>query len=217
MRNWLLALIVAWPLSLCAQAIVTVPPEQCIYKVGDDPRWAAADLDESGWKPFSEYALAGDMTVLWARCHTNVDLTAAQQPAEFIESQEAALQAFVNGRPIGGIAGPRAGYASEETLEKEVVPLPPGLAFPVRTIAVRVTPGRITAGNSLFPFLAYTFPGDRESLVNLAVRNADPFWGAIPVYSCFLVIGSAGLFLLGLFLFDHSQKPALRLASTAAQ
>ena len=103
MRNWLLALIVAWPLSLCAQAIVTVPPEQCIYKVGDDPRWAAADLDESGWKPFSEYALAGDMTVLWARCHTNVDLTAAQQPAEFIESQEAALQAFVNGRLVGRI------------------------------------------------------------------------------------------------------------------
>jgi len=211
MRKWLLAAIVALPVSLCAQAIVPIPPEQCVYKVGDDPRWAAADLDESGWTPETQYKLTGDMTVLWLPCHTNTNLTGAQQPAVWILAVDSAMQAFVNGRPIGGIAGPRAGYASEETLEKEVVPLPPGLAFPVRTIAVRVTPGRITAGNSLFPFLAYTFPGDRESLVNLAVRNADPFWGAIPVYSCFLVIGSAGLFLLGLFLLDHSQKPALWL------
>ena len=211
MRKWLLAAIVALPVSLCAQAIVPIPPEQCVYKVGDDPRWAAADLDESGWTPETQYKLTGDMTVLWLPCHTNTNLTGAQQPAVWILAVDSAMQAFVNGRPIGRIAGPRAGYASEETLEKEVVPLPPGLAFPVRTIAVRVTPGRITAGNSLFPFLAYTFPGDRESLVNLAVRNADPFWGAIPVYSCFLVIGSAGLFLLGLFLLDHSQKPALWL------
>src|ERR1039458_2963125 len=68
MRNWLLAAIVALPVSLCAQAIVTVPPEQCVYKVGDDPRWAAADLDESGWKPFRQYMLTGDMTVVWAGC-----------------------------------------------------------------------------------------------------------------------------------------------------
>jgi hypothetical protein len=211
MRNWLLAAVVALPVSLCAQATVNVTPEQCVYKVGDDPRWAATDLDESGWTPETQYKLTGDMTVVWLRCHTNTNLTGAQQPAVWILAVDSAMQAFVNGRPIGGIAGPRAGYASEETLEKEVLPLPPALAFPVRTIAVRVTPGRVTAGNSLFPFLAYTFPGDRESLVNLAVRNADPFWGAIPVYSCFLVIGSAGLFLLGLFLFDHSQKPALWL------
>jgi hypothetical protein len=211
MRNWLLAVIVALPVSLCAQAIVNVPPEQCVYKVGDDARWAATDLDESGWTPETQYKLTGDMTVLWLRCHTNTNLAGALQPAVLISAFDSTDQAFVNGQPIGGIAGPVAGFASEETFEKEVFPLPPGLAFPVRTIAVRVAPGRFRAASPLFPVIAYTFPGDRESLVNLAVRTVDSFWGEIPVYSCFLVIGSAGLFLLGLFLFDHSQKPALWL------
>src|ERR1035441_2978288 len=110
MRNWLLASIVALPVSLCAQAIVTVPPEQCVYKVGDDPRWAAADLDESGWKPFSQYMLTGDMTVVWARCHTNVDLAGVRQPAVEIAAYGYALQAFVNGRPIGVIANSEMGY-----------------------------------------------------------------------------------------------------------
>jgi len=210
-RNWLLALIVAWPLSLCAQAIVTVPPEQCIYKVGDDPRWAAADLDESGWKPFSEYALAGDMTVLWARCHTNVDLTAAQQPAEFIESQEAALQAFVNGRLVGRIPNSGNGYAAAETIEKGVLPLPPDIARSVRIVAVRAVVTRVPAGSWPSRAIIYISLGDREALVNAAVRSAPLSWGFIAAYSCFLVIGAAGLFLLGLFLFDRMQRPALWL------
>src|ERR1700691_2139908 len=70
MRNWLLACIVALPVSLSAQTVVPVPPEQCVYKVGDDARWAAADLDDSGWTPETQYKLTGDMTVLWLRCHT---------------------------------------------------------------------------------------------------------------------------------------------------
>jgi len=217
MRNWLLAAIVALPVSLCAQGIVNVPPEQCVYKVGDDPRWAATDLDESGWTPETQYKLTGEMTVVWLRCHTNTNLAGAQQPAVLIVAFDSTEQAFVNGQPIGGIAGPVAGFASEQTFEKEVFPLPPGLALPVRTIAVRVTHGRMRAASPSFPIIANISPGDRESLVNLAVRFVDSSWGEIPVYSCFLVIGSAGLFLLGLFLFDHSQKPALRLASTAAQ
>jgi hypothetical protein len=211
MRNWLLAAIVALPVSLCSQAIVNVPPTQCVYKVGDDSRWAAADLDESGWTPETQYKLTGDMTVLWLRCHTNTNLTGAQQPAVLIVAFDSTTQGFVNGQPIGGIAGPLAGFASEETFEKEVFPLPPGLAFPVRTIAVRVTRGRFRAASPLFSVIALTSPGDRESLINLAVRTVDSSWGEIPVYSCFLVIGSAGLFLLGLCLFDHSQKPALWL------
>ncbi len=212
MRNWILASIVALPVSLCAQAIVTVPPEQCVYKVGDDPRWAAADLDESGWMPETQYKLTGDMTVLWVRCHTSANLTAAQQPAVEFARQRSTLQAFVNGQPIGGVADTGAGYGSAETIEKQLLPLPPDLARSVRSIAVRVVNNRLAAG-----FWPDTAParislGDREALVSAALRNTGHIlWEFIPAYSCFLVIGAAGLFLLGLYLFDRSQRAALWL------
>ena len=212
MKKWLLAWIVALPVSLCAQVIVTVPPEQCVYKVGDDPRWAAADLDESGWKPETQYKMTGDMTVVWARCHTNVDLAGVRQPAVGFDTGSSALQVFVNGRPIGGIVDTWAGYDSAETIEKRVLPLPPDLAHPVRSIAVRVVRDRLPAGS--WPDLAVVgiFLGDREPLVNSAVRSsAQGLVGYIPAYSCFLVVGTAGLFLLGLFLFDRTQRPALWL------
>jgi hypothetical protein len=213
MKNWLLAWIVALPVSLCAQAIGTVPPEQCVYKVGDDPRWAAANLDESGWKPFSQYVLTGDMTIVWARCHTDVDLAGAQQPAVEIAAYGYALQAFVNGRSIGEIANSEMGYGSAETIEKQVLPLPPELARSMRSIAVRVVHDRLSAG--AWPgreVVNIIFFGDREALVNSAVRSAGQgLVGYIPVYSCFLVVGTAGLFLLGLFLFDRTQRAALWL------
>jgi hypothetical protein len=212
MRNWLLAWIIALPVSLCAQAIVTVPPDQCVFKVGDDPRWAAADLDESGWKPFGQYKLSGDMTVLWARCHTNVNLAAEQQPAVEISAAGPVLQAFLNGEPVGEMAALMAGHASTATIEKRVLPLPLNLAHSLHTIAVRVANDRVAAGTWPSSVVARILLGDREALVNGEVRNSSSiWWGFAPAYSCFLVIGAAGLFLLGLFLFDRSQKPALWL------
>jgi hypothetical protein len=212
MRNWLLASIVALPVSLCAQAIVTVPPEQCVYKVGDDPRWAAADLDESGWKPFSQYALTGDMTVVWARCHTNANLAGVRQPAVGLDTGSSALQVFVNGRPIGGIVDTWTGYGSAETIEKRVLSLPPELARPVRSIAARVVNDWFPAGEWPDREPVHISLGDREALVDSTVRSfGQGLVGFIPAYSCFLVIGAAGLFLLGLFLFDRSQRPALWL------
>jgi hypothetical protein len=212
MTKWLLASIVALPVSLCAQAIVTVPPEQCVFKVGDDPRWAAADLDESGWKPATQFELTGNMTVLWVRCHTNANLAAAQQPAVEVFASQSAAQAFVNGVPVGGTTALRAGYDSTATNENRVLPLTPDLARSVRSIAVRVANDRLAAGTSTNPAVVDVSLGDREALINSDVRNSGIFWwGFIPAYSCFLVIGAAGLFLLGLYLFDRSQMPALWL------
>jgi hypothetical protein len=208
-----LAWIIVLPVSIGAQAIVPVPPEQCVYKVGDDPRWAATDLDESSWKPETQYEMTGDMTVLWLRCHTDSNLTAAQQPAVEIVSHEAALQAFANGRPIGRIPDTTAGYISAETIEKQVLPLPVDVAHSVRSIAVRATRGRLPSGSWPDQAVVHIFLGDREALVNSADRRASASWAFIPAYSCFLVIGAAGLFLLGRYLFDRSQRPALWLGT----
>ena len=50
MRNWLVAFVLALPCALSAQGM-RVPFDQCVYRLGDNPAWAAADVDPSGWKP----------------------------------------------------------------------------------------------------------------------------------------------------------------------
>jgi hypothetical protein len=211
MRYWLLASIFALPVSLGAQAIVYIPPQQCVYKVGDDPGWAAAVLDESDWKPETQYKLTGDMTVLWLRCHTNANLTTTQQPAVAFTWNVSPLQAFVNGRPIGEVPDTGSGHSSPETIEKRVLLLTSDLAPSVRSIVVRVVNDRVPAGSWPNTAVVRVSLGDREALVNSALRNGPIWRGFIPAYSCFLVIGAAGLFLLGLFLFDRTQRPALWL------
>ncbi|HWE87515.1 MAG TPA: hypothetical protein VG267_21390 [Terracidiphilus sp.] len=38
-----------------AQTALSIAPEQCVFRVGDDVGWAAVNLDESGWQPASQW------------------------------------------------------------------------------------------------------------------------------------------------------------------
>ena len=45
----------ALPGALAAQTIVTVSPQQCVWRAGDNPAWAAPNLDETGWQPYTHW------------------------------------------------------------------------------------------------------------------------------------------------------------------
>src|ERR1700722_730609 len=60
----------AIPSSLAAQSALSIAPQQCVWKQGDDIRWAATDIDESGWQPAATWrAIATPTPNFWLRCH----------------------------------------------------------------------------------------------------------------------------------------------------
>ena len=67
MRKLVLLLLAAAP-ALAAQSIVTVPAQQCVWRAGDDPAWAAPSLDDSAWLPLPSWQLNPSLTRLWVRC-----------------------------------------------------------------------------------------------------------------------------------------------------
>jgi stage II sporulation SpoE-like protein len=202
MRNWLVVLLIALPSALDGQngPFVRVPDSQCIYWLGDKPAWTAAVADPSDARPYSEYHMTGDATVVWVRCRGALDMTGIQHPALVIGSNTAgSKQVYFDRRPVEKVDNyplfPIAAFAggSIHTIDVRVAqyPLPPG-DTPGRPVYVYVTD---------VPFTEQLIEAQRgENLREL-----------VPAYSGYLVIGTAGLFLLGLFFFDRSQKAAFWL------
>jgi hypothetical protein len=198
-RNWLIALLIALPCALSAQ-ITQVPFDQCVYRLGDNPAWAAANVDPSGWEPYTDYRETGDAYVVWVRCRATFDTNGIQHPAVVVGSDgPEQVTAFVDGQQVA------------QSAEYRIYPIAPGPTQAVRTVALRV------AQHELVPGLTPGWPvrlyfGDAPYLKALAdAERGDSVRSSVPAYSSFLVIGAAGLFLLGLFLFDRSQKAAFWL------
>jgi hypothetical protein len=144
--------------------------------------------------------MTGDATVVWVRCRGALDMTGIQHPALVIGSNTAgSKQVYFDRRPVEKVDNyplfPIAAFAggSIHTIDVRVAqyPLPPG-DTPGRPVYVYVTD---------VPFTEQLIEAQRgENLREL-----------VPAYSGYLVIGTAGLFLLGLFFFDRSQKAAFWL------
>jgi len=204
-QNWLLVLFVALPCALHGQnepngPIVRVPDSQCIYWLGDKAAWTPADADPSDARPYSEYRMTSVATVVWVRCRGAIDMAGIQNPALVIGSD--------------GPEGKQV-YFDREPVKKldnyPLFPVPAVVDGSIQTIDVRVSQYPIPAGNT---------PGRPVYLYVTDVRFIEQFIDAqrgegirnlVPAYSSYLVIGAAGLFLLGLYFFDRSQKAAFWL------
>jgi hypothetical protein len=198
-----------FPLSVAfAQSPVAVPVQQCVWRAGDNLAWAAPELDEAGWQPYTAWRLDGGSPRIWIRCHADFpQLSALPHPALQIENGRA-FQAFVNGRPIGS-----SGDLSEGWYTSNVAPVfplhetPAGLEHAV--IALRVTyrtyeestPIRISVGE--MQWLA-----DRHD--SAALHRS---WIFMPVEACYLAIGFAGLLLFGMYWNDCRRLELLLLAA----
>ena len=201
-RNWLIVLLLALPGALYGQngPIVRVPDSQCIYRLGDNPAWAAANVDTTGWLPYTSYKMTPDAYHVWIRCNAVFDLAGVRHPTLVVGSDGAELkQPYIDGEAVNPIPG----YG--------LYPLPPGHSHGPLTLAVRIIQHHLGPGNTPGR-LAYLYFGDQSYLEMLVDANREDFLkGTLPSYSSFLVIGAAGLFLLGLFFFERSQKAAFWL------
>ncbi len=186
--------------------------------VGGVPRWAAPDLDESEWKPFTAWKLNPAEPRLWIRCH--VDSAAFRESAHpaVQASLRAAYELFYNGRLIGGFGDMRSGNFTADSVRTFPLPLPvPAKAE--STIALHLllrAPLRWQ-----FNLVGLRNAGrDAELAVGeegwLEARRDS--WAlaqglrTTPVTIAFGVVGVAGFMLFGLYLNDRSRLAFLFLA-----
>jgi len=204
-RNWLIVLLLALPCALSGQnglngPFVRVPDSQCIYWLGDKAGWTPANADPADARPYSEYHMTSDATVVWVRCRGTIDLAGIQNPALVLSSDgPEGKQVYFDRRPVK---------------KMENYPLFPISAFAsgsVHTIDVRVSQYPIPPGNTPGRPV-YLYVTDVQFIQQLVdAQRGDGIRDLVPAYSSYLVIGSAGLFLLGLYFFDRSQKAAFWL------
>ena len=204
-KTLLLLLLLPWPLT--AQTALSIAPQQCVWKQGDDMRWAAPDLDETGWQPVAAWLGATTPTpYFWLRCRFDpAQLAQALQP-EMQVSGDLAWQVFVNGRLIGASGNIVTGahtvglvvdYPAAELSQRE---------RPV-SIAVRMTFTPELNGNQPLPKLSL---GDaafqKNSYYSLVYERTQSQW---LTWACYALITSAGLFFLALYWFDRTQRYVL--------
>jgi hypothetical protein len=191
------------------QPVITLPESSCVVHSGDDPAWAATDIDTSGWQPLSQFSPSGKDTVFWVRCNTSQDLAALPDPAVQVLEVYAG-RVWVNGQPAG-VIDYHNGDATRGTTAGLTFALPSSAAGHVQSIAIRCMLTHAGWIHSFQPALVRL--GIRESLIDYQVVEEHHFTdGLLPAYSLFLLVGASGLFLLGLYFYDRSQRPALWLA-----
>jgi hypothetical protein len=191
------------------QPITTIPQSNCVVHSGDTPAWSAADLDTSGWQPLLQFSPSGKDTVYWVRCTTSQNLAALPEPAIQVLNLYTG-QVWVNGQQVG-IIDYHGGSATRRTTAGLTFALPAAVAGGVRAIAIRSILTHAVWIHNYRP--AVVRLGVRESLIDYQVVEAHHFTdGLLPAYTLFLLVGASGLFLLGLYFYDRSQRPALWLA-----
>ena len=104
---WVLFAIL--PLAAPAQSVITIAPQHCVWRAGDDPSWAAPALDESGWHTNLQWKIMPEQARIWVRCRADLSsLRTAAHPAIQI-TVNAAHELFLNGQAIGGAGNVRTG------------------------------------------------------------------------------------------------------------
>jgi len=214
LQRWRLAasLFVALPIVSAAHIeaqLIALDQQQCVWRAGDNVKWAQPNLDETDWQPYSAWSLNPSEPHVWIRCHTNLSsMRNAEQPGIQVRVF-AAYQVFANGRLMGTVGELKSGRFDMNTVRD--FPLSANVASPM-VIALRTT-WRI---DSMVPVGALPplriDAGDRTLLVDR--RNSLAFeqirQRLVPTV-CFSVIGIVGLILMGLWLNDRSRKELLLL------
>ena len=208
-------LTLAFPFALPAQSIQTISPQQCVWHAGDNPAWAAPNLDETGWQPYTRWKLNTNQPRIWVRCHADLSaLRGTARPALQV-SLPAAYELYGNGLPIGGAGNLRSGTFSMDTIRS--YPAPPSLLVqqPV-TVAARITYGYPDFSGEVVPSPLSIRAGDQQILE--ALRDAEVLsrihrFTNYVVY--FAIIGVLAFVLFGLFLFDRSRRDLLLLSICA--
>ena len=80
--SFLALLLLCLPRLAAAQAVLTLTPQDCVYRQGDDLAWASPTLDDSAWQLYSHWHADLSHPRLWICCHANLSgLLSVSQPA----------------------------------------------------------------------------------------------------------------------------------------
>ena len=213
-------LLIAVPLAVPAQSIVSVQPKDCIYRAGDNAAWAAPDLDETGWLPYPEWRSATTPSYLWVRCHVQTDgLTAAAHPALQVRLYSP-YTLYLNGRELATFGNFSTGNVSLNASRSYSI-APADVRVGRAVIALRVLdrgvlfmPGAVQRGIAV-PLEMHA--GERQLLDDLRAREvlsaaSGRFFTAV----CYGIVGVLSFPLLALYFLDRSRTAILFLAMAAA-
>jgi hypothetical protein len=204
--------LVSATVPLAAQSIITIPPQQCIWRAGDNPAWAVPSLDENGWLPYKQWQPQPDQVHMWIRCHANLSaLQSASNPALQV-SLYAAYALYLDGHEIGGAGSLRSGIFSMNVIRTYPLSSAQILNQP-STIALRIT-YRILGTPWPLPFSPLAISAGDAGLLSLQRNSvvlgqlATPFKNLV----LFGINGVIGCMLLALFLYDRSHRELLILS-----
>jgi hypothetical protein len=213
-----IAFLCAFLSPAIAQSLVTVSPSQCVWHTGDNPAWAAPDLDETGWQSFARLKLMdqlhfwlSDQPHFWARCHADLSsLRTLAHPALQVLFNTA-YQVYLDGALVGANGDPASGFHYHNSYETFPLNGSPIAVGDNNTIAIRFFL-RTSFQQMPNPELQ-VLAGDEQSLrqhrATLVLAGAANW---LPTAIGFGVIGVAGFVFLGLYSYDRSRPELLILA-----
>jgi Stage II sporulation protein E (SpoIIE) len=196
-------LFCALHLPVLAQTALSVDPTACIYREGDDPGWAAANLDESGWLPLATWpAVATPTPYYWLRCRFHPAQLAPDVEPALQVAGDLAYEIYIDGHPAGSFGNLSTGvhtvglvrdYRSPAlTRRNGPVEVALRIAFTPQVLTLQPMPV-VTLGDAAF------MRGRYSEKVGASLQNRWITW------LCSGLIGAAGLFFFSLFWFDRSQ------------
>jgi hypothetical protein len=203
----LLVLFFLSPLTAFAQAAFTISPRQCVWHEGDDPAWAASNLDESGWQ-----SLVGGLPYrahVWLRCHIQFDgLRNLEHPAISVTAYSA-YQEFFQGQLIAEVGNMGTGDYSRNIVHIQALPLPLPAArngvIALRMVNLPEGFEDLTA----FALAAGDAPELNALRAQTIVENVKPRLLYVTLYS---IVGVVGIVQLGLFFYDRTRRDLLWLS-----
>ncbi len=212
-KRWgklLLFSLVAAPV-LAAQSLITLSPQQCVWRAGDDPGWAATNLDESGWQAYSSIKLDASEPRIWVRCHLDRGLQDLDHPAVQVR-MFSAYEVFVNGVSIARNGDLDSGHFRVNLIR--VFPVPPAaLSQTANVLALRII-RRYAFVEMIGPVSAPEVRlGDEQLLLS---DRAGYLVSVAPLELLtdlpLIILGIIGLVLLGFSLPDRSRPEPILLA-----
>jgi hypothetical protein len=195
--------------ALHAQSL-TFPISECVWRAGDDPAWAAPDLDESSWLPPSAWTTAPRGPHIWLRCHASLAVLSDHlDPALQIQSASA-YELYVNGHLLAASGDIRSGRYSQNLVRNYSLPaqlIAPGSSvIALRQTYLLVSPSLGMARSTILAGDLDALQAERDRIIAYNVR---PLLLYVIGYS---ILGVIGIVQLGLFYYDRSRRDLLLLS-----
>jgi hypothetical protein len=200
---------------LQAQSLA-ISPQQCVWRAGDNPAWAAPNLDDSTWLPYADWKPQSGQVYLWVRCHADLNVLRSVDNPALQVNLYAAYELYLNGEKIGAAGNLESGNFSMNAIRSFALAGGQLPAIPV-TIALRITRRSLVANSSPAVFGlnpgAEIHAGDAALLDGLRARTVlaqSSRYVETAIYHVAIVV--IAVMLIGLFLYDRSRMELLLLS-----